>query len=88
MRARQYPHELGIDTIVPYGVSITDADIIMTDEKSLEHGGVTPDELKLPTANDLLARRDPVLAYAVSLLGLTLSPEIAGGLFPIEWIKN
>jgi C-terminal processing protease CtpA/Prc len=88
MRAKQYPHELGIDTIVPYGVSITDADIVMIDGQSLEHVGVTPDETKLPTAADLAAQRDPVLSYAASLLGVTIAPEKAGSFFPIEWNKD
>jgi len=87
MRAKQFPHELGVDTIVPYGISITDADIIMSDGKSLEHIGVIPDEIKLPTAADLATQRDPVLAYAASLLGVTITPEKAGALFPIEWRK-
>ena len=87
MRAKQYSHELGVETVVPYGVSITDADIIMGDGKSLEHVGVIPDEVKLPTALDMQAKRDPVLAYAVSLLGGNISPEKAGALFPIEWSK-
>jgi C-terminal processing protease CtpA/Prc len=87
MRAKEYPHETGIDIIVPWGVSITDADIIMTDGKSLEHVGVTPDEVRFPTAADLAAQRDPVLAYAASLLGITISPEKAGGFFPVEWRK-
>jgi C-terminal processing protease CtpA/Prc len=87
MRARGFTHELGVDIIALYGVSITDADIIMTDGKSLEHTGVTPDEIKLPLAADLAAKRDPVLAYAASLLGVTMSPEKAGALFPIEWRK-
>ena len=87
MRAKQYSHELGVETVVPYGVSITDADIIMGDGKSLEHVGVIPDEVKLPTALDMQAKRDPVLAYAISLLGGNISPEKAGALFPIEWSK-
>ena len=87
MRSKQYSHQLGADVIVPYGVSITDADIIMTDGKSLEHIGVTPDETKLPTAADLATKRDPVLAYALSLLGAKITPEVAGGLFPLEWAK-
>ena len=88
MRSREYPHELGVDTVVFYGVSITDADIIMSDGNSLEHVGVTPDEVRLPTAADLAAKRDPVLAYAASLAGVKLEPEKAGALFPLEWRKN
>jgi carboxyl-terminal processing protease len=87
MRARNFPHELGVDIVAFYGVSITDADIVMTDGKSLEHVGVAPDETKLPSAADLAAKRDPVLAYAASLLGVTISPEKAGALFPLEWRK-
>lgn len=87
MRAKEYPHEMGVDIVVFYGVSITDADIIMTDSKSLEHTGVAPDEIKLPTAADLAAKRDPVLAYAASLLGITITPDKAGSFFPIEWRK-
>jgi C-terminal processing protease CtpA/Prc len=87
MRSKQYSHELGVETVVPYGVSITDADVVMGDGKSLEHVGVVPDEVKLPTALDIAAKRDPVLAYAISLLGGNISPEKAGTLFPIEWRK-
>jgi C-terminal processing protease CtpA/Prc len=87
MRSKGYDHEIGVDTVVPYGASITDADIVMTDGKSLEHIGVTPDQLKLPTAEDLAANRDPVLAYAASLAGVTITPDKAGAMFPIEWRK-
>ena len=87
MRSKSYPHELGQDVVVFFGVSITDADVIMSDGKSLEHMGVTPDEINRPTAADLAAQRDPVLAYAASLLGITISSEKAGGFFPIEWRK-
>lgn len=82
MRAKSYSRQLGLDIVVFYGVSITDADIIMTDGKSLEHVGVIPDELKLPTPADLAAKRDPVLAYAASLAGLKLDPARAGRMFP------
>ena len=87
MRSKTYPHEVGQDLVVFYAVSVTDADIIMSDGKSLEGVGVAPDELRLPTAADLAAQRDPVLAYAASLLGITISPDKAGGFFPIEWRK-
>ena len=70
-----------------YGASITDADIIMSDGKSLERVGVVPDETRLPTNRDLAAKHDPVLAYAASLVGVTIPPDKAGALFPIEWRK-
>lgn len=87
MRSRHHGHELGQDTVIFYGASITDADMIMSDGKSLERVGVVPDETRLPTNLDLAAKRDPVLSYAASLLGVTIPPEKAGGLFPIEWRK-
>jgi len=87
MRSQVYSHTIGIDRFIPYAASITDADIIMTDGKSLEHEGVVPDELKLPSASDLAGKRDPVLAYALSLAGTDITPEKAGTLFPVEWKK-
>lgn len=87
MRSRVYSHTIGIDRFISYAVSVTDADIIMTDGQSLEDVGVTPDELKLPSAGDLAGKRDPVLAYALSLVGVEIAPEKAGELFPLEWKK-
>ncbi len=87
MEARQYPFAIGDETIVIYGVTVTSADLIMQDGKSLEHTGVTPDEIVLPTAADLAAGRDPALARAAQLLGVKLDPVEAGKLFPFEWRK-
>jgi len=87
MRARLYDHQSGIDTVAFYGASITDADVVMTDGSSLEHVGVRPDQLKLPTGADLAAGRDPVLAFAASLVDVKLDPEKAGALFPLKWQK-
>ncbi len=87
MRSKSYDHKLGLDVAVFYGVSVSDADVLMSDGKSLEKSGVYPDEIKLPTAADLAAKHDPVLAYAVSLLGGKMTPEAAGKLFPLEWRK-
>jgi carboxyl-terminal processing protease len=70
-------------SVAPFAVSITDADIIMLDGKSLEHTGVAPDEVLLPTGEDLSARRDPALTRAVALVGGKMSPPEAGRLFPI-----
>lgn len=85
MESKRYSYKYGTDTVVFYGASITDADLIMTDGKSLEHAGVLPDELLMPTASDLANGRDPVLAHAVELCGSKITPEAAGALFPFEW---
>ena len=84
MASRQQMGEVGLDVVVFYGVSITVSDLIMTDGHSLENRGVTPDELRLPSPEDLAASRDVVLAYAASLFGVTLDPVEAAKLFPIE----
>jgi hypothetical protein len=57
----------------------------MTDGKSLEKIGVTPDELLLPSATDMANKRDSILSHAASLASVEISPETAGGLFPIIW---
>jgi C-terminal processing protease CtpA/Prc len=85
MRSKFYSYSHGQDIVINYGVSITDSDLVMTDGKSLEGIGVTPDTVMLPTAADLATKRDPVLAYAASLVGQQLEPEKAGALFPLEW---
>src|SRR5688572_6420692 len=71
--------------ILPYGFSITVADVIMKDGKSLERVGVVPDEVLVPTQEDLAAGRDPVLARAATMLGATLDAAAAGKLFPLVW---
>jgi C-terminal processing protease CtpA/Prc len=85
MKARLYRYDLGMN---PFAASISEADTIMPDGKSLERVGVTPDEVVLPTAQDLAALRDPVLARGAVLLGVTLDAEKAGKLFPIEWYRD
>jgi carboxyl-terminal processing protease len=85
MRSRFYQHEMGLDTVIVYGTSVTDADIIMPDGVSLEGAGVTPNLPLLPVAGDLRVHRDPILAEAASLLGVKLDAVEAGKLFPFKW---
>jgi C-terminal processing protease CtpA/Prc len=71
--------------VVVYAASITSADLIMSDGKSLEKVGVTPDQVMLPTAQELAAGHDPVLAHAAQLAGLKIDAAAAGQLFPFEF---
>ena len=85
MQGTFIPHKSGLDLVFYYGVSVTSADVIMSDGKSLERVGVTPDELILPTQEDLAGERDPVLSRAATLAGLKIEPEKAGKMFPVQW---
>jgi carboxyl-terminal processing protease len=85
MASRYYDHQTGVGQVLYFGNSITVADLIMTDGKSLEKTGVVPDEQLVPTGEDLAGKRDPVLAKAAEMLGVKLDPEKAGTFFPKEW---
>ncbi|MHB8501363.1 MAG: S41 family peptidase [Candidatus Acidiferrales bacterium] len=85
MEALHYPFHTNGDIQVFYGASITEADLIMSDGKSLEKVGVTPDVIVLPTASELAEGQDPALAKAAELAGTKLDPTAAGKLFPFEW---
>jgi C-terminal processing protease CtpA/Prc len=86
MEAIHYAESSGGDTRVFFGFSVTEANLIMSDGKSLENVGVIPDESVVPTAQDLFAGRDPAMARAAELAGVNLSPEQAAKLFPIRWL--
>jgi C-terminal processing protease CtpA/Prc len=60
----------------------------MKDGQSLERVGVEPDVMLLPTQADFVAGRDPVLAAAAQLAGVSLTPEKAGALFPTIWLTK
>jgi C-terminal processing protease CtpA/Prc len=84
MESRFFSHQTGIDVIAPFGVSVTIADLIMTDGKSLENIGVIPDEKIIPKSKDIADKRDIVLSKAIKNLGYDMSAEDAGSLFSKE----
>jgi len=85
MKSMYYVRQVGMGTTRFIGTNITIADVIMTDGKSLEHTGVVPDEVIVPTAEDLAFDRDPVLSRALWMCGVTMGPIDAGRMFPFEW---
>jgi C-terminal processing protease CtpA/Prc len=86
MEAKAHSCSQGADVKIFYSFSVTDADLTMKDGKSLEHTGVVPDEVVIPTAQDLAEGRDPALSRAAALAGINIDSVAAGKLFPFEWI--
>jgi C-terminal processing protease CtpA/Prc len=85
MQSRFFGDSVGLDTKVFYGISITDANLIMADGKSIENVGVIPDEKVLPSAKDLADNLDPAMSRAAELAGVKLTSSEAGKLFPYLW---
>jgi C-terminal processing protease CtpA/Prc len=80
--ARWFPHGAGgSERFLEYGASITIADVVMFDGSRLERIGVVPDEIVLPTGADMAAKRDPQMARALALVGMTVTPEQAARVF-------
>lgn len=76
--------DAGTVNMISYGMNLTRADVIMSDGKSLEHVGVTPDEVIIPTGKDIFERSDPVMSRALELSGVKITPTEAGKFFPVE----
>ena len=70
--ARFWPEQLGTDRIVPFGVQISTAKVVFSDNESLEGKGVVPDQLCIPTGEDLSAHRDPCYSLALRTLSKQL----------------
>jgi carboxyl-terminal processing protease len=85
MLAMLFPYTYARGTVTMnlsgYAAEITVADMIMTDGKSLEVNGVLPDEMVLPTAEDLSNGWDVALSRALALGGGKLSPKEAAAVF-------
>ena len=87
MEARHFPfsQDKAFGQYLPYAMSLTVADLKMTDGNSLEHRGVVPDQIMLPSPEELAAGADPQLATALQLAGVNMSSSAAGALFPMRW---
>jgi C-terminal processing protease CtpA/Prc len=87
-RAEIIPLQQGAGTIIQYAVEVTISRLLMPDGQDLEGSGVVPDTKLLPTQEDMAAGRDPVLSAAAQSVGVTISPEEAGKLFPVIWLTH
>ena len=85
MQSMGHSESQGLDTLIYYYFSVTNADVLMRDGKSLEHAGVTPTVTVIPTAEDLAAGRDVAMVRALELAGINIDPVKAGELFPFKW---
>jgi carboxyl-terminal processing protease len=82
--SRTYPFTVGAGLIgrgLEYALQISVEDDIMSDGQRLENVGVIPDHVVLPTGRDIATRRDPQLAKALSLVGVSVTPEVAGAVY-------
>jgi carboxyl-terminal processing protease len=82
MKALGFGEAVGTNRLVLYGFSITVSDFRLPDGQRLEHEGVTPDEIVLPSGGDIRAGRDPVLARALEHARRPTTPAAAGMLLP------
>jgi C-terminal processing protease CtpA/Prc len=73
--------DVGFNVMQIYGAQITSSDVLMSDGQSLQNVGVIPDIKILPTATDIAAGHDPVIAKAVEMLGSKINYEDSGKLF-------
>jgi hypothetical protein len=87
MEAREFFFKQGylLGTYLPYGIEVTVADLKMKDGVSLERHGIVPDEILLPSPEELAAGADPQLARALQIVGVPMSSAAAGQLFPVRW---
>ena len=71
-------NRLGNSIMSDIAMSVTIADVKMSDGSRLEKVGVVPDVPVIPTGMALNKKMDAVLSYAAIMLGAELSPEKAG----------
>jgi C-terminal processing protease CtpA/Prc len=61
------PGKIGAGFIMPFGVVVTDAKLVMLDGGELEGHGVVPDTVCIPNAVDLRQQHDPCLEQAIAV---------------------
>lgn len=88
MQSQSVFFDAGVTNEIYYGMNLTRADVIMSDGKSLEHTGVIPDEVIIPTGSDISNWRDPVVARALEICGIKINATEAGKFFPKEPFIN
>ena len=64
---RFFPGKIGAQFLMPFGVVVTEAKLVMPDGTELEGHGVIPDLECIPTAEDLRQQLDPCLDQAIAL---------------------
>jgi carboxyl-terminal processing protease len=79
-RAITVPHTLGTEVMIYWGMQVTVSDLVHPDGQSLEHRGVTPDTVLLPSQEDLASGADPALVAVARSLGIELTPDQASTL--------
>jgi C-terminal processing protease CtpA/Prc len=70
--------QFALFAMIRVGMSVTIADVIMSDGSRLEKTGVTPDIVLQPTGLAMKQKMDPVLFFAAAKNGAQLSPADAG----------
>lgn len=75
--AKIFPEKIGADIIVPFATEVGVAHFIFTTGEEVEGKGVIPDEVCIPSGQDLKENRDPCRDRAVALLRMALQlPEV------------
>jgi len=69
------PGKIGAQFIMPFGVMVTHAKLVMSDGGELEGHGVIPDSLCIPTPEDLRQKNDPCLDQAIALAKKSLTDK-------------
>ena len=81
MESRLFPHAVGDRNFVVFAETVTVDDVTMNDQARLENVGVEPEFIIVPTAADLAAGRDPQMAKALALAGITMDPVAAAKVY-------